>query len=258
MGFTKKPETEAKEVIAERLKGYNTSNGVLFKLKNRREVYIKPKFTFDTPSGQKCKVRYLRDEGSIFVSDQIDVPDDVTLEMIGISQHLVANSKNLQEFLVLNKAFNKVYEIHDPEQIARLEEEKTEAFDSVWYKVREKKREDLKALYMLASGAKISDLKDLSTSEMKMDLRHITEKDPEKMREYLESRLLRPLYLYHYSMEMGDIKLDALTNDIVWTDSKKKICTVPVDADPAKFFAKLMLEDDYLPVREKLEELANE
>ena len=271
----KNPIAEARDEIKSRLKGYHLDGQILIKLINRREIYIKPKFVYTTASGQKVKIRYLKDSNTIFVEEQLkegreEVPlsalngalsEEVkaTLVPINIDEHIVIKNGALLEFLVLNSRFNKVYEIHDPKALARMEEEKTEAFDGVWYKIREKKAEDLKSVYIMATGSTLTEANDMSPSEMKMELRQMTEADPEKIREVLESRLLRPLFLYYYCKDIdGAIKLNGSTNDVQWADTKKVICTVPEGTDPAKYFARLMLEDDYIKVRERLEEIASE
>jgi hypothetical protein len=257
---------EARKVIEDRLKEFTSikdpkkdDKALLFRLKGRKDVWLSPKFTFQTPSGKKVNIRYLRDQNSIFEQEQELADGEVAqLAHINIEGNITVKDTNLRDYLILNSFFNVKYEIFDPKAIAEKEQEKQDMFDDVWQKVREKKSEDLKAVYMLSTGESVSKVNELSPAEMKVSLRRIAEHDPSRMRETLESSLLRPLFLYHFGVELGFIKHNRATSDITWVDSKKRICSVPVDADPSKHFARFLLEDDNVPVREKLEELIND
>jgi len=251
---------KAKEIIESR-RPKNLNRPTVFSLKKKRGVYrfLQPVFTFVDEEGNRVKVRYIKDQNSIFADEQkFDDLETIKLENIPLKEHNEVKDPLLRDFLLLHPSFGKSYILVDPEGEAEQRLKKIEAFDEVWDKVRSMSSEELKGLIMLLTGKSLTSLTGQSNSELRLLVRGIAEQDPQRVSEALNSQEIKTLYLYHTAVALGYLKYIPHREVVIWTDTQKELCKVPTNRDPGMWVAKQLLTDDFLSAKEILEKQIND
>lgn len=230
----------------------------MFALKKGVNLLVPPKFTYTDKEGNKTKVRYVRDQNTIFADKQVDSGDGVVLEQIILNEKNVIKDPLLRDYLLLYPAINKRYELIDPAGQAQKEMDRLSKFDTVWDQVRQLSLESTKALNLLLTDTKLSSMANSTMPELRLSIRNVALKDPDKVAEALADPKLETLYLYHMGIALGVIKYAPKREAVLWADSQKDLCKVPVNKDPAMWVARQLLTDDYLQSKELLETKIND
>lgn len=245
----------AEQLLKERTP--KATGDTVFALKQGVSLIIKPKFTFVDSKGNKTGIRYGRNLNTIFEDAQHDY-DTIRLEHITLEQNTIVRDPNLRDFLLLHPLYGKKFSVVDPVASAESALKKYEVFDEVWDDVRAMNVEQLKSLLLLLTPTTLSALADATLPVLRMSVRVIAEKNPDSVREAIADPTLETLYLYHMASALDVIKYYPRRESIVWVDSGKEICKVPTNKEPSTHLARLMLEDDYLKVRELIEQKLND
>lgn len=239
----RRPESDASVAIFELLRGVN--------------LVLKPKFVFVDSGGNKTGIRYSSTLNSIFEVDQHEY-DTIRLEHITLNQQTVVRDKLLRDFLLIHPHYGKRFRLVDPVRVAKAALYKTDLFDEVWFEVRALADDKLKSLLLLLTPATLAGLSALSRPELRYTARLITEKSPSEVKEAMADPILDTLHLYHMGVGLDVIKYNSRRGAIVWCDSDKEICKIPANKEPSTFLARAMLTDEYLKVRELLEQKLND
>ena len=243
--------SEARELIKARLP--EPIDGCwVFKLKTGVAWMFPPKFTYysKTTNG-RVNVRYVETENSIFEPEQSG--EDVLLEQMEVSQHYVVRDRLRAEWLVLNPNFGIRYDVHDPEGEANRAYAKMEQIDSVWDSVKGKTDEQKRTLAVMLTKRPMADINRLSEIQLKLLLKHECETAPAKVGDVVQDPLIDTLYIVAMADALKEIKYNKHTGGLVWADTNREICKIPSGKDPIMHLARLLLEDEYLKVREELE-----
>lgn len=229
-----------------------------FKLLKGKQRIVRPKFIYKSEKGNKIPIRYSKTENSIFADEQAE---PVNLEYINFDQQLVVRDKNLLHFMLLHPQYGKLWKLNDPNKDAEQELDKVSRFDQVWDSLRQLDDQTLIGVYLMLPETGRHTLEGLSQKPrtlLLMGLRKIAESQPDKVREVLEDPVLKTLYMYHMAVGIGILQYIPRREAIVWTDSKKEVCKVPVNKDPGMHLARLLLTDDFVQARELLEQQLND
>lgn len=218
---------------------------------------LKPKFIFVDKEGNKTGVRYSSTLNSIFEVEQ-DNYDVVRLEHITLNQQTVIYDKLLRDYLLLHPSYGKMFRLVDPVRVAKQALERTDTFDEIWFEVRGLADDKLKSLLLLLTPTSLSKLSSMERPELRYMARLITERKPGDVKEALSDPILETLHLYHMGVGLDVIKYVPRRGAVVWGDSDKEICKVPANKEPSTFLARAMLTDEYLKVRELLEQKLND
>lgn len=246
---------EAKKLILDRLP--EPINGeYVFKLKQGVSWMFPPKFTFfSKTSNSRVIIRYAKTENSIFEPEQSGGP--VLLEQIEVTQHMVVRDKLLASWLVLSPFFNKKYIAFDPVGDADREYEKLAYIDDVWSTVRGKNDEQKRALAVMLTKKSMAEVNSMTSKQLFLTLKHECEVNPKRVYEFSMDPVLDTLYLTSIADALKVIKYNKNTTALVWADNNREICKIPKGKDPIMYLAKLLLEDDYLKIKEELDKQTN-
>ncbi len=248
--------TTAKKLIKERQPAVD-SGMTVFALVKGVTLMVNPKFTYIDDDGNRTHIRYAKDQNSIFVDEQVEI-DPIKMQHITLSEKNVITDKVLQNYLLLHPGFGILYKLIDPAGEAVKEMDRVSQFDEVWDAVRQLSQENTKALNLLLTDTPLSAMANTTLPELRLSIRKIAERDPERVKEALEDPVLKTLYLYHMGTALGVIKFLPRREVVLWTDSQKELCKVPVNKDPGMFVARQLLTDDFLKARELLEQKLND
>lgn len=245
----------AKELIKMRLPKADY-NAFVFKLKKGHTLMLKSKFTFVDENGSRAQVRYVSDMNSIFVDEQ-DNSMPVKLNTINLRPSTTITERLLTHYLLIHPKYGKEFTLIDPAGEAEKELQSIDKFDEVWGEVRAQPVETLRGLNILLTPVSVGALASMSIAELKLPLRNLTKKDPEAMQEALKSPIIKPLYMYHIASALDIIRFMPKRGAIIWVDTDKEICKVPINEEPGVFFARMMLTSDFAKVKEMLEDRIN-
>jgi hypothetical protein len=251
-----KARTSAKNLIKERRPAVDSGMAV-FALNKGINLLISPKFTFIDSEGNRTHVRYAQDQNSIFVDEQVEI-DPIKLSRIVLNEKTVIKDSLLMDFLLINPSFGKLYKLIDPAGEAKKEMDRVSKFDDVWDSVRQLSLENTKALNLLLNDVSLSQMANTTMPELRLSIRKIAEKDPERVQEAMADPVLETLYLYHMGIALDVIKYLPRREVVIWTDSQKELCKVPTNKEPSMFVARQLLTDDFLKARELLETKLND
>lgn len=246
---------EAKELIASLLPD-TPSGEYVFKLKTGVAWMFPPKFTYySKQNNSRVNVRYVATENSIFEVEQSG--DDVLLEQIELSQHLVVRDKLLASWLVLNPHFGKKYTVFDPIGDAEKEYQSIEQFDEVWSEVRNKTDEQKRTLAVRCSNKSMTEVNKMTEKQLSLLLRSECVANAKRVSDFMNDPLMETLYLVSMADALKEIKYNKATGGLCWSSNGREICKIPAGKDPIMYLAKMLLEDQYLNVREELDKLTN-
>jgi hypothetical protein len=229
----------------------------VFRLFRGDKRLLKPKFLYSSPEGNKVSVRYSPMFNTIFVPEQDDNGEAVKLEYITIGKTTTVRDRVLANFIMLHPSYGKHFGLVDPAGDAKKELEKQTVVDDLWYDARSLPEESLKALLMLMTDMKMGALVDKTLPELRLTVKGLVNKRPFDVKEALEDPVLKTLYLYSSASFLDVIKYIPKQGIVIWTDTKKELCKVPVNKDPAIHVARLLLTDEYVKARELLEQAVN-
>lgn len=257
-GAKKKTEqtaiSEATELIKSR-RPLKPERGATFRLKGLFMIHVKPRFTYVSPSGKKELVRYSKNENSIFVSEQVGYDEDT-----GSKNHTIVLNKNtnitdplLRDFLLLHPHYGRYWELYDPEREYKNKLALIDAFDDVWFKVKDLSVSEMRALLYFMSPSPYISVDTMDKAELKVSLRNITEANPTAMKNALSNPRVKNLYLYHLGTSLKELMYDEHSGEIKWASSGKAICKVPASQKPGMYFAELVSTQEYADVLVELE-----
>lgn len=242
------------ERIIEKRKPLSDPGYTVFNLKKGAYLMIKPKFVFVDKDGNKTLVRFTKGANSIFADEQ-DETGGIKLEYIALEANNVIRDPQLVQFLLLHPGYGKKFSVVDPAGNAKREMERLEEIDNVWDDVRALELESLKSInLMLLPKLSLSQVNQMSKAELTLNLRTLSHNNPKLVREALDDPSLKTLYLYHLGVELNVIKFSPQREAIIWTDSNQEVCKVPINKDPGTHLSRMLLTDEYLKVRELLEQ----